>query len=302
MKIYRFTLLVAVCISICLIFPMFSYSTDRDPNKEALADLLNELESKVKDADKKMIAHPKFLEDLQALIEKYRGKFRKVFLRENFSDGDYTKNPKWTVVSGQFKITPLKRLRSAVFTERPVEKPPSNTREKPDLFGSILQEVLKPSPEREEERSPAPEIKESSIRTNVKIGPVFEVDIRFVSESKWGSMEIVLLGGENRVPYYRLVYNAAPSSNRPMQIFRERYSRSYLIDEAVKYPSLDDGALHRIQWIRDPQGNMKVLVDGKNILSTVEVFYKENFSGFSIVNKGGTYEWGPINILEAPNE
>jgi len=291
---------ILICISIYVISPIPSYSTDRDPNRGALVNLLNELESKVNDADKRMIAHPNFLKNLQALIEKYRDKLRNVFLKENFSDGDYTKEPKWEVVSGQFKITPSKRLWNTVFEERPVEKPA--TKEKPDLFGVLLKEVLKPSSDKEEEKTPTPEIKEASIRTKVKIGPAFEVDIRMVSESQRGSMEIVLLGGEKRIPFYRMVYNASPSSERPIQIFRERNSRSYLIDEAIKYPSLDDGALHRVQWIRDMQGNMKVMVDGKEVLSTVEVFYKKNFSGFSIINRGGTYEWGPINILEAPRE
>jgi hypothetical protein len=47
---------------------------------------------------------------------------------------------------------------------------------------------------------------------------------------------------------------------------------------------------------------MKVLVDGKEVLSTVEIFYTKGFSGISLVNKGGIYEWGPINILEATRD
>jgi hypothetical protein len=99
-----------------------------------------------------------------------------------------------------------------------------------------------------------------------------------------------------------MVYQAAPSSTRPIQIFRERNPRKYLIEEALKYPSLDDGIPHRIQWIRDSQGNMKVPVDGAEVLSTVEFYYNKAFSGISLVNKGGVYGWGPITILEAPKE
>jgi len=300
MKAYRLILSILICVSICVIFSIPSHSADKDPNRKALVNLLDELERKINDADKRMVAHPNFLKDLQVLIKKYRSTLRNIFLKENFSDGDYTKEPKWEVVSGQFKITPSKRLWNTVIEERPVEKPAA--KKKPDLFGILLQEVLKPTSDKEEEAAPTPEIKAASIRTKVKIGPAFEVDISMVSESQRGSMEIVLLGGEKRIPLYRMVYNASPSSERPIQIFRERNSRSYLIDEAVKYPSLDDGVLHRLQWIRDTQGNMKVLVDGKEVLSTVEVFYKKNFSGLAIINSGGTYEWGPINIFEAPRK
>lgn len=298
MKSYRLIFLLII-MSVCVISPIPSYPADNDPNREALVNLLNELEVKINDADKKMIAHPHFIKDLQALIEKYRGRLRKVFLKEDFSDGDYWKGPRWRVVSGQFNITKAKRLRNVVFAERPVEK--TETDEESDLFGAILQEVLKSSSDKEEEEAPTPEVKAASIWTNVMIGPAFEVDIRMVSESQWGSMEVVLLGGERYVPFYRMVYNAPPSAERPIQIFRERNSRSYLIDEAIKYPSLDDGVLHRIQWSRDTQGKMKILVDGKEILSTMEVFYNKNFSGLSLMNRGGTYEWGPITVLEAPH-
>lgn len=300
MKVHRFILFIFTIMSICIASPIPSNSTDNDPNRETLVNLLNELESKISEADRKMIAHPTFIEELRTLVQKYRNELREVFLRENFSDGDYTGKPKWEVVSGRFTVTSSKRLRNAVHAERPAEQPAA--KEKPDLFGTILQEVLESSSDTEEEEAAAPEVKPASIWTNVQIAPAFEVDMGMMSESKWGSMEIALLGGKSHIPLYRMVYHASPSAERPIQIYRERNSRSYLIDEATKYPALDDGVLHQIQWVRDRQGNMKVFVDGKQVLSTVEIFYKENFSGFSIMNRGGTYEWGPIHIMEAQRE
>ena len=292
--------LVLFFISLNSVHPNFSYAVDKDPNSGTLIKLLDELESKINDADKRMIAHPNFLKDLQALVEKYRSKLRMVFLKEDFSDGNYTKNPKWQVVSGKFEITPSMRLGNSILVERPVDK--SAQQESPDLFGMVLNEVLKSTTYNGEKKEPSAEAKPESILTNIEISPDFEVDISIISKSNWGSMEFVLLGGEKNRPLYRMVYNASPSSKRPIQIFRERDSKSYLIDDAIKYPSLDDGSLHRIQWIRDNQGNMKVLVDDEAVLSTVEVFYNDNFSGFSIVNNGGTYEWGPIAILQASSD
>ena len=300
MKVYRYVLSILICLSICLIFPIYVHSTDEDSNRQALNDLLNELDYKIKEADKRMIAHPNFLKELQSIVDKFRGRLRQVFFKEDFSDGNYTSNPKWNVVSGQFKITTSRRLRSYVFAERPIEKP--TAREKPDLFGAILQEVIRSTTDKEKEKAPAPETKEASIRTNVLIGPAFEVDIGLVSESQWGSMELVLLGGKKGIPLYRMVYHASPSSDRSIQIIRERDTRSYLIEEAIKYPSLDDGVSHRIQWMRDSKGKMKVLVDEKEVLSTVEIFYQKNFTGIALVNRGGAYEWGPIEILEALRE
>jgi hypothetical protein len=300
MRIPRHMISIFICLSLLFIVPMPSSAAEKDPNSKALSDLLNELEFKIKDADKRMIAHPNFLKELQAIVDKYRSKLRNVYFNEDFADGDYTNNPEWTVISGQFTITSRGTLQSHLIAEQPVEKPAA--KEQSDLFGSIFKEVIRSATEKTEEKAPSNEIEEASIRTRADIGPAFEVDFELVSESEWGSMEIVLLGGESLTPFYRMVYQAAASPTRPIQIFRERGSRSYLIEEALKYPSLDDGLPHRIQWIRDAQGNMKVLVDGQEVLSTVEFYYNKAFSGISLVNKGGAYEWGPITILEAAND
>jgi hypothetical protein len=286
-----------LCLAVSLIVPVPVLSVDEDPNRKALRELLKELDLKIKDADKRMVAHPNFLKELQTLVEKYQSQLRHIFLKEDFSDGDYIRGVRWTVLSGQFNITSSKRLQNRLVAERPAAKPAA--KEEQDLFGNILKEVLRSSSDKKEEQAPPPDIKEASIRTVVNIGPAFEVDFGFISKSTSGSMEVVLLGGENNAPLYRMVYQASPSSTRPIQIIRERNSRRYVIEDALKYPSLDDGVLHRIQWIRDAQGNMNILVDGKEVLSTVELYYNKGFSGISFVNKGGIYEWGPISILEA---
>jgi hypothetical protein len=113
-------------------------------------------------------------------------------------------------------------------------------------------------------------------------------------------MEVVLLGGSPEKPRYRLIYQAAASENRPMEMVRERSGRAYTIESAYRYPNLDDGKTHRLQWIRDLNGTIKVLVDGKEILQTVEVYYRDAFSGLALINKGGTYAWDSVKAMSPP--
>lgn len=301
MKVFRWILLIL--LGLCLVSgspKLGSSSEPEDINRQALSELLTELEQKIEDADKRMIAHPKFLDELRALVEKFRGKLRQVFLKEDFSDGDYTQNPTWVVDSGRFQMTPSRRLWSRIPADRPATTPSS--KEKSDVLGVFLQEVVRSAMEKERKTEPAPVTSEASIRALVQIGPAFEVDLTLVSESQWGSMEVVLLGGEPATPRYRMVYHAAASAERPIEIVRERGARRYIIESAAQYPNLDDGVLHRLQWIRDYQGQMRVLVDGKEVLSTVELFYQTDFAGIALVNRGGTYEWGPIRVLEASRD
>jgi hypothetical protein len=204
------------------------------------------------------------------------------------------------VDSGTFRITSSRRLLSTVYTERPAKAKSSEEESSP--LSSILKGIIESTLEEEEEEGSAPPSQEAQIHTLSRIGSAFEIDLTLVSNSTWGSMEIVLLGGDPPKPRYRVVYHAAPSAERPIEIVRERGTRSYLIETATKYPSLDDGAAHRLQWIRDSKGNMRVLADGKEVLTTVEVYHRGPFTGLALTNLGGTYEWGPINVFKAQDE
>jgi len=281
---------------LCLggILPVLGYAADQD--RQAFESLLSDLEQKIKEADKRMIAHPTFLEELKALVKQYRSRLRVVYLSEDFSDGDYQRNPAWIVDSGKFQVTGSRRLLSEVPLEKPTSTPPSSEKSSP--LGIIMKEILGPKEEGKPEGSP-PEPQEARIHTLAQIGPEFEIDLTLVSRSSWGSTEVVLLGGSPAIPLYRMVYRPSPSAERPIEIFRERGGRSYLIETANLYSSLDDGALHRLQWMRDSQGRMQVMVDGKEVLTTYEIYYRDNFAGLALVNKGGTYEWGPILVLKA---
>jgi len=281
------------------------------PNSEpkTLKSLLDELDQKVEHADQQMIAHPSFIKDLRELIKKYRQGVRDVFLFEDFSDGNFNANPQWIVTSGQFHITPDKRLSSSIkapqsqSADRPEKKEKDRKVSDREKIGVILNEILRVAGEKESSESPSPPASPESpavIKTMTSIPFNFEIDMDFISKSRWGSTEIVLLGGKTGKPRYRLIYQARPSDERPIEIIRERNDRQYIIESATHYPYLDDGKIHRIQWIRNQQGRMKVLVDGKTVLSTVELFYKNNFAGLAFVNHGGRYEWGPIKIFQAP--
>ncbi len=270
----------------------------QDSNREALKSLLDELQSTIHDADKRMVAHPRFIEELQTLVDRYKARLREVFLYEDFTDGDYTKNPEWIIETGQFRITPGHALWCRVGAERPSQAASSQEDEEP--LSIILKEIVRSRQKKRRDKKPAQVEKEACIRTLVRIGPVFEVDFSFSSESEWGSMEVVLLGGSPAVPRYRLIYQAVPSRTRPIEIVRQRGSRHYTIESATQYPALDDGTPHRIQWIRDAEGKMRVIVDGVEVLSTVELFYRDDFAGIELVNRGGTYEWESIKVLQAP--
>jgi len=103
MKISRFFLFSLVFLFFTSVLPILSYAADQD--RQALESLIADLEQKIKEGDKKMVAHPKFPEELKALVKQYRSRLRVVYLSEDFSDGNYLYNPGRIVDSGRFQVT-----------------------------------------------------------------------------------------------------------------------------------------------------------------------------------------------------
>ena len=291
--------IVGLLMVLCLAGLVPALANAAEPDQQALTDLLNNLDQKIKDADQRRVAHPKFLEELRVLVKEYRAKIRVVFLSEDFSDGDYVHNPGWVVDSGTFRVTKNRRLLSEAAAETQSTTSASAEKEKTTPLAGILKDILKTPTEEEKTQGNAPTPKEAVIHALASIGPAFEVDLMLVSRSTRGFMELVLLGGDENVPYYRVIYRPSSSRERPIEIVRERDGKSFTIDAAQQYVSLDDNVLHRIQWIRDSKGRMRILIDEKEVLSTYEFYYQRNFTGLAFVNRGGTYEVGPIIVYQA---
>jgi hypothetical protein len=296
-----FVLIVILAAGVLLAAPV---PVAQAADKGELSSLLDELSQKVDTADKKMVAHPKFIEELRALITKYRNRIRTIFLEDTFQDGEFQSNPRWTVRKGSFTVNAAGRLQSRAYSYGQEEQQAApQEEEEREPFQVILGEILK-TRKGSQDRDEAPRSRESreeeaALWTAAKISPDFEVNLTVVSQSEWGSMEIVLLGGNPLKPRYRLVYQPSPSDQRPIEIIRERDGRRYTIESATVFPDMDDGRKHTLRWTRNQRGDMAVLVDGKKVLTTVELYYRDDFGGIELVNRGGSYEWGPVRVMQA---
>ena len=301
----RIIQIIAVCLlgSCFLTLPSaYSQSSSNDNNKEIINSLLKNLEQTIEDADKRMVAHPSFLNELRELVREYKGKLRKVFFFDNFSDGDYIKNPTWKIRQGQFSITSDEKLKSIVKLEPPPASTSSSDKESnlEALFDSLFggdddEEEVKSNDQQPKKKDKA------LIESLAQIGPAFEVDFSFITETTDGVMEVTLLGGKKNKPRYRLIYRFSLEKAFPIRIIRAGKAEKRRVIKTEALPSITEkNQLHILQWILNEKGNMEVLFDGKQILSTKEHFYKGGFTGIRLVNRGGTFKWGPIQILEPP--
>ena len=83
---------------------------------EALDALARELEALIDDAEKARAADPRFLQDLRDMIAAHVAEAapREALIRDDFSDGDYTDDPSWEVVSGEFSVEGRLGLRTTI--------------------------------------------------------------------------------------------------------------------------------------------------------------------------------------------
>jgi hypothetical protein len=66
--------------------------------------LVQDLEKLIDQAETDRAADPQFLEDLRGVLADYQNPWSERLLYDDFRDGNYTGNPKWTVSSGAFKV------------------------------------------------------------------------------------------------------------------------------------------------------------------------------------------------------
>lgn len=195
----------------------------------------------------------------------------RVRVRDDFSDGDYTRNPVWTIASGHFEVRGG-GLNSVVTA--PSERPE-------DIGRQMLGELLK----RQFNVDIAGEEIEAAVAyLPFGIAPAFRITMTVSGSAEAHShIDLGPYRGERLNHGYRLDYR----SGLPLRLmFVDERGASVIASAGLR---VDRGVPQRLIWQRNPDGQMTVTRDEEILIDVVDQNLTDGFDGFSLINAGG--EW-----------
>ncbi|MDA0305438.1 MAG: hypothetical protein O3B76_04025 [Proteobacteria bacterium] len=264
-------------------------------NDARLRDFTERLNGLIDKAEKDRAADPRFLQDLRDLAIGTNTPSSRQLLSDDFGDGDFTHNPVWTVAQGKYWVEKGWGLRSTVkkqATQEPQRR--SGKDAAAAIFGQILQQAIDPDGKSGSGGSTSSAGTPAAIRTAVPISNAFKLEMEF---SSWvapgavpGRLEIAVY--QNTADYI-LAYQPGGA----FELVRASPRGANVIDSRTG-PSLENKKTHHLVWTRQTDGQMRVAIDGEEILTTNDRSTAKPFDGLRIVNRGGDYIIKRIAVTE----
>ncbi|MDE0050540.1 MAG: hypothetical protein OXO52_12185 [Rhodospirillales bacterium] len=284
---------------------------------EALDALARELEALIDDAEKARAADPRFLQDLRDMIAAHvaEAEPREALIRDDFSDGDYTDDPGWEVVSGEFSVESRLGLRTTIplsgadtetmrisldtimeTKDELLDKGEALLDKGKDTVTDLLSgektfgDLLGGDDDEEatEDTGPAgPEPAMIVLEADIPNAFALEVEMMSGVAHRDAQFEIDLFQGRGGASGYRLSYMAGDDPALSLSRFGRRGAE--VIGEHDDALALEDGQSHTLALVREGDGTMTATVDGTELIRAKSSALEDPFDGLSLVNGGGDY-------------
>lgn len=270
-------------------------SAQAQPSNNQAQGLVDELNKLIDSAATARAADPNFIRDLRDLARRFDWPWRKRVLFDDFSDGNVTAGPAWTVGGAPVTVDRFDGVRLRVSMEAPQAATQTQRSSEPeDVAVQILGALLRRRSSSEtQQQAPAPQRPEESIlTTSVATANQFalQADIIFANAVN-GYIEMGVIQGANRLGYRVGIRPGARDA--VVEILRVGSRGSGVVDSA-RVAAATWGAQPAAQpktvlFTRDDVGDMNVSIDGTVVLTANDRAFRDGFDGFIVRNGGGDY-------------
>lgn len=275
------------------------YSTWSDPSKtqasasdKDVAGFAAKLNKLVDEAEKARAADPVFLKDLRDLANSYLVPALQTILSDSFDDGDYTQNPTWQVLAGDYFIEKGWGLRNRIIQQNSNAGSSNSSASGEDVAIAILGSILQQATGSQSQTAPTPSVTENVIISSVRISNAFSMTLALSSWVAGGNFEAGVYQGNDARAGYRLVYQ----SGQPVQLIKVGSSGQTTIAQSTATVAIEDKNFHKIVWSRGQEGIMTVMIDGTEILRASDKSFSDAFDGVRLSDEGGDFIIKSISV------
>jgi hypothetical protein len=238
----------------------------------------------IDEAERARAADPRFIWDLRSLVRRYSNPWQVSLLNETFADGDFTRNPAWTVAAGRFEVSRQGGLMSDVSTYGAQGSQGSSQGQSKEEIALQLLSALLEKDQRSNSGGSGYDRGPAEIFLPLKISNSFSIQADIGGRGEGGAYEFRVYQGKRRLRGYALAY----SDGADLTLMRRlRGQRESVLESVRLKQNLLDGVEHRIDWTRDANGEMVVRVDDKEVIRIVDRSFRDPFEGIRMLNGGG---------------
>lgn len=265
-----------------------------------MEELLSELRKLTREAREAQAADPRFLRDLEDLAQRFDQTWPRELLHDGFGDGDYRRNPAWTVLRGEFRADSRQGLVLDPTAKATSPAPAGGDKGKSDpgaeLAMALLGSLMNQNREDEGGGSPAtdrsaPAPADELIYTRLDIPNAYAVHLRLTVQEADGAFEVGVFQREADGPGYRLAL--VPGRQGSVELLRVGSRGTAVVDRASARVEGD----MRLEWSRDDRGKMSVKLDGEELLASTDRGFEDPFVGLQLRHQGGRFLVREVTLL-----
>jgi len=284
-----------------------SYGSWSPPGRESsspnnqVQGLVKDLNALIRKAEKDRAANPVFLRDLKDLAARYENPWSMRLLFDDFADGDYVRDPQWSVTSGEFWVERGYGLRSKVVVQAQAPSAPQKVSKEQlaiSILGAVLQGRSKDTGTAQQPAAAAAPARPAAIKTRVTITNAFAVSLDFSSWNSQGRFNVAVSQGTGAAGYSVAYIPGANGAKGQLELIKTT-SRGQSVIDGASVATLEDKRTHTLAWTRRSDGTMDVSIDGKKALSTRDQSFRDAFNALTLSSSGADVIVKSVGVMGA---